>query len=625
VEELSIIPEDTRVVLVGASRFLLDPIHLPELPAVARNVEDLERVLADPQVVGIPSENIVVLLNERTPGDVVPRVADEARKAVDTFIFYYSGHGIVGKRRIGNLYLATETTTDENAEFGNAIPFEDIRAAISESTARKKILILDCCYSGRALPGAMGSEESVQQANLGLEGTYSIASAPANKVAIAPEGAKYTAFTGELLQILANGLDNGKEALTISDIYDHIRDQFRRRSNLPIPQQAMYQDAGSFEIAHNRYVLGRDFNLNNIADPYLWARNISDRGRFTNNVVDSAFSFDLSNIDLDRNLHTDLRADRGETIDLKYHYLGVRCASNWLALSGHYEYGHRNLIEAIWAYFDQVIDFCNFKDRSVDLVSLGSGDGELDAILLMKLNKMANLGYYYCIDISFELLQKAVARIIRDVDAQRFEKRFLIKAILGDFNQLTRLASIYTFDKSVNLFTLNGFTLGNYNEGDLLRSIRRGMGPEDLLFLDTRLHKLEEYDGSRELTDVEKQMIMSRYNNELNNRFAFGPVEVATNISHKSVSFNYEINHITTTVPKALNLVTYCSNLDVLIGNAGRDTEEKFHKRRLDLASTTLYSYNSLIDWLPTRGFHLLWHKDHEDIGLFLLKRIDPQ
>jgi len=248
---LSIVPQNTRVVLVGASRFLLDPIHLPELPAVARNVEDLKRVLVDPQVVGIPSENIIVLLNERAPGDVVPRVADEARKAVDTFIFYYAGHGIVGKRRIRDLYLATENTTDENAEFGTAIWFEDMRAAISESTARKRILILDCCYSGRALPGAMGSEASVQQANLDLEGTYSIASAPTNKAAIAPEGAKYTAFTGELLQILDNGLDNEKEELTISDIYVHIRNEFRRRL-LPEPQQSIYQDAGSFVIAHNR-------------------------------------------------------------------------------------------------------------------------------------------------------------------------------------------------------------------------------------------------------------------------------------------------------------------------------------------------------------------------------------
>jgi hypothetical protein len=139
-------------VLVGSSNFLRDPINLPRLPAVAANVEKLKLLLTNPQVVGIPSENIVVLLNELAPGDVVSRVVDEARRAEDTFIFYYSGHGIVGKRT-RDLYLATENTTYENAEYGTAIRFEDIRAAISESTARKRILILDCCYSGRAIAG----------------------------------------------------------------------------------------------------------------------------------------------------------------------------------------------------------------------------------------------------------------------------------------------------------------------------------------------------------------------------------------------------------------------------------------------------------------------------------------
>jgi caspase domain-containing protein len=238
-------------VLVGVSRFPKDPINLPELPAVAANVEDLKRVLTDLQLVGIPDENIIMLLDEQNPHTVTSRVADEARKAVDTFIFYYAGHGIVG-RTSRELYLATQETTHQNAEFGTAISFETIRRAMAQSTAPKRILILDCCYSGRALAGAMGSESDVQRAQLDLQGAYSIASAPANKAAISPPGERHTAFTGELLKVLDGGLDNGKEELTISDVYNHIRNEFRRRTNLPDPQQSMYQDAGSFVIAHNR-------------------------------------------------------------------------------------------------------------------------------------------------------------------------------------------------------------------------------------------------------------------------------------------------------------------------------------------------------------------------------------
>ncbi|MET0622466.1 MAG: L-histidine N(alpha)-methyltransferase [Pyrinomonadaceae bacterium] len=342
-----------------------------------------------------------------------------------------------------------------------------------------------------------------------------------------------------------------------------------------------------------------------------------DRGRFTEVLADSALSFALSNINLNKNLSTDLR--RGGTIELKYHYLGVTCAKHWLALCQNYDYGHKELIESIATHFDEVIDICNFGSSSVDLISLGSGDGQIDVRLLSKLTRsIPNFEYYYCIDISFELLQQAVAHIVECSDKQYFGKRFRIKAIHGDFIELRRLAPIYTFDDSVNFFTLNGNTLGNHNEADLLQAIREGMETNDLLFLDVRLHKLDSWDGCRAITEEEKQIVMSGYSNPLNTRFAFGPLERATSLSYEDIKFDYDINQMITCVPNSLNLIIYCNDLNAKILSSNQSVRWK----RLNLAATTLYSYSSLVQWLPTRGFHLIWHKAHKNIGLFLLRKI---
>jgi len=246
---LSIEPEKTRAVLIGASRFSRDPDNLPPLPAVKSNISDLKKVLADGNVIGIPPENITDILDESNPARILEELAKASREAEDTLIVYYAGHGLVGKTS-PQFFLATEGTTDEDLEY-NSIPFENVRRAINETGARKKILIIDACYSGRALD-IMGTKSSILQSNIDLKGTFAIASAPSNQPAIAPKGEKHTAFTAELLKVLNEGIDNGREEITLREIHEQIRAEFRRRTDVPEPKHANIQDADRIIIARNR-------------------------------------------------------------------------------------------------------------------------------------------------------------------------------------------------------------------------------------------------------------------------------------------------------------------------------------------------------------------------------------
>jgi Caspase domain len=249
---VSIKPDKSRVVLLGASKFPRDPEHMLPLPQVRANIKELVRLLADPKTIGMPSTQITILLDKTNIQNVYEALAKACHETVDTLLVYYAGHGLVGKIA-PELYLATAGTTEAQCEF-NALSFQHMRLAIANSPAAKKILILDCCFSGRAL-NFMGPGEALLQSNLDLQGTFVIASAPANKPAIAPQGAKFTAFTAELIRTLSNGIDNDRKVITLEELYQSVRMAIQKNPNLPAPLRATIEDMDKIAIAYNRWQL----------------------------------------------------------------------------------------------------------------------------------------------------------------------------------------------------------------------------------------------------------------------------------------------------------------------------------------------------------------------------------
>jgi hypothetical protein len=309
--------------------------------------------------------------------------------------------------------------------------------------------------------------------------------------------------------------------------------------------------------------------------------------------------------------------DKVVKVDLQYHFSGPIGASYWIKLCQLPEYGHPALVELIDTTLGEVI--CALlgivpQMGTLNLVSLGPGDGEIDIRLLGNLENRLSLDCYYCLDSSFELLRHAVNRVLK---SKILKTKFRIKAICCDFTQRKSFVPDCGSDLSVNLFSLTGFTLGNYNEVRLLGGIAAGMSPRDFLFLDARLHSLESCGEERELTHMDKLSLLNSYSQEMVNRFVFGPVEVATTSNATDVNFDYEVCNRITVVPKALNVIICCGELRTRM----RLTGELVERNRLELAATTLYSYPELLKWFPTAGFQVVWHKNTGSIGLFLLRK----
>lgn len=222
------IPELSRAILIGASSFT----GLPDLPAVNNNLADLASALTDPATGILLTDRCTTLLSPDSTAMFMTRLRAVTCQTEDLLLVYYAGHGIRDQFHEDRLYLALRETDPEGPD-GTAVSFASVRDAIQDSPARAKVLILDCCYSGMAV-GAM-STGAIDVREVAVGGTAVITSSPPNKISLSPPGDRHTAFTGELITLLNQGLRIPGEPLTVRTAYRALQVALAKRQ-LPHPK-----------------------------------------------------------------------------------------------------------------------------------------------------------------------------------------------------------------------------------------------------------------------------------------------------------------------------------------------------------------------------------------------------
>lgn len=177
----------TRVLIVATGAHVEGSV-LPDVPAVVTTARDVAEELVSRGVVA--PDNVRVLVDPGDPvafGEAVTVVAEQADGVL---IVYYVGHGLVGLD--GRLYLATRITDQltRGLEY-KAFPYAVLRAGLAASRARSVVVVLDCCFSGRADVGFGQVAGLFDEAD--VQGGFVLASAAAEEVALAPEGQRHTA------------------------------------------------------------------------------------------------------------------------------------------------------------------------------------------------------------------------------------------------------------------------------------------------------------------------------------------------------------------------------------------------------------------------------------------------
>jgi hypothetical protein len=229
-------PAGTRAVLIGthAGCHTLGE-WAQDLPGVAENLTELRKVLTDGSVWPLDPEHCVYLPQPTDPRIVLRAVEGAAVEATDTLLVYLAGHGLLDE--YNRLYLALPGAT---AEY-DCLSYEYVRTCIRrQRRALRTIVIIDCCYSGQAIDGAMGNGprgyEEVVKNNTLITGACVLTASAATRNAIAPPGERFTAFTGELIGLLSEGIPGGDEYLDMATIYGELQHRLAARPGIPEPQ-----------------------------------------------------------------------------------------------------------------------------------------------------------------------------------------------------------------------------------------------------------------------------------------------------------------------------------------------------------------------------------------------------
>lgn len=227
--------EDSRsrwaALLIGTAATDSD---LSSLPSVRHNLTDLERVLTDPQLVGMDPANVTVVPDPAAEHEVLDPLSRLADQDLDMLLVYYAGHGQTDDA--GDLYLATTSTPNraDGLEW-RSIEYRRVQRVVRRAVAGVRLVVLDCCFAGRALD-VMTSDDAVLRGVVGIAGAVSWVASPRDKTAMAPAGERHTAFTGAFLgHITGDTRTPGADALTLATLIRSTRDTLRTLGR-PEPQ-----------------------------------------------------------------------------------------------------------------------------------------------------------------------------------------------------------------------------------------------------------------------------------------------------------------------------------------------------------------------------------------------------
>lgn len=222
------------LVLVGVSCYVADTKIVDEgfgdHPEIDNNIDDLALVL--PATLNL--EGPVDVREMRNPGssdEIAGFLSLASMSATEALIFYYSGHGVLSPID-GGLALTHSRTPRTMAGY-QALDFSRIRGIYRQSGAQKRIVLLDCCYSGSAVNDPLDDGNLTGQ--LSINGSYVMTSSPATRSSHVIPGERNSAFTGRLLRVLSGKDADSPEKMTLNQAFMRVRNLMSADA-LPEPQ-----------------------------------------------------------------------------------------------------------------------------------------------------------------------------------------------------------------------------------------------------------------------------------------------------------------------------------------------------------------------------------------------------
>jgi len=238
----------SRAVLIGTSRYA----ELTPIAAAANSLDRMHGLLTGP-LCGWPADRVEKVHNAKSPGDLPDRLVQLYYDVTDAALFYYVGHG--QSDRQDRLCLGLVNTSQQEARRATtSLTFDAVRDALRASRAKVKIVILDCCSAGLALPrdGLQGGVDVI-----GLTagaGAYTIAATRAYKAArfdTDPDNpVPYTYFTDGMAGVIETGVVGEPAVLTLGAVVERLVEELASAGK-PVPAQNNVDQGRDFPFARN--------------------------------------------------------------------------------------------------------------------------------------------------------------------------------------------------------------------------------------------------------------------------------------------------------------------------------------------------------------------------------------
>ncbi len=165
----------------------------------------------------------------------------------------------------------------------------------------------------------------------------------------------------------------------------------------------------------------------------------------------------------------------GRTLPEEILYWSVESSTSWL----NYEQETFENANQPLALLAREIEKISIGEN-INFISLGCGSGAKDVLIINMLRPNERAVGYFPIDQSYTLLENAIEEILERINADDL----FVRGIRADFRQLHSFSDVFKSQTSINLFSLLGCTLGNYDEVSLLDTVSACMNHGDLFILE---------------------------------------------------------------------------------------------------------------------------------------------
>jgi Caspase domain/TIR domain len=210
--------------------------HVPPLPAVD-DAAELAALLTDPEQGGYPAGNVRLLLDAAATRSSLLAALDDVAKASDddsTVFVYFSGHGgrVEAGPHAGQYLLPVDAVYPPDESIAaTAISGEQFTAALGAISARKVVVVFDCCHAGGvgrpkdigSAPLETGLSEGYYDALAAGRGRVILASSRSTEYSFVPAGSRFGLFTSHLLDGLRGAAASADGYVRVFDLFEYLQ------------------------------------------------------------------------------------------------------------------------------------------------------------------------------------------------------------------------------------------------------------------------------------------------------------------------------------------------------------------------------------------------------------------